>query len=165
MVITQAIRNCKSDELTQHIDYLYIEWYQTSKRIQRLVTADGMDIAIRFLGKGQDLKSGDVLYEDEHKVVLVSILPCKAIAYTTTDLSTLSLIAYEVGNKHIPLFAEEDSLFMPYERAMYDWFVKNGYAVELIEKQLNNPLNANVDFNQHKQFSFTPPKGGLALKL
>ncbi|MDM1383648.1 urease accessory protein UreE [Myroides marinus] len=165
MVVTQAIRNSTAQEVEQHIDYLYIEWYQTSKRIQRLVTADGEDIAIRFLGKGQDLKHGDILYEDLHKVVMVSILACEAIAFTTTDLSVLSLVAYEVGNKHTPLFAEGNSVFMPYERAMYDWFLKNGYKAEIVQKQLCNPLNANVDFNQHKKFTFTPPKGGLSLKL
>lgn len=165
MVVTQAIRNSTAQEVEQHIDYLYIEWYQTSKRIQRLVTADGEGIAIRFLGRGQDLRNGDILYEDDHKVVMVSILPCEAIVFTTSDLATLGLIAYEIGNKHIPLFAEDNSLYMPYERSMYDWFCKNGYAVEIVQKQLCNPLNANVDFDQHKKFTFTPPKGGLSLKL
>lgn len=165
MLVTQAIRNCTVEEIEKHIDYLYIEWYQTAKRIQRLETADGASIAIRFLGKGQRLQEGDVLYEDQDKVILVFILPCQAIAFTTSDRLTLSLVAYEIGNKHIPLYVQGNSLFMPYERAMYDWFLNKGYKAELVQKKLHNPLNANVDFNQHKTFTFTPPKGGLSLKL
>lgn len=165
MLVTQAIRNCKSEEIEKHIDYLYIEWYQVEKRIQRLVTADGVSIAIRFLGKGQSLKDGDILYEDQQKVIMVSILPCEAISFKAFDMITLGLVAYEIGNKHIPLFAEGNSLYMPYERSMQEWFDKNGYTTEAIEKKLRCPLNANVDFEQHKKFTFTLPKGSLSLKL
>lgn len=165
MLVTQAIRNCKSEEIEKHIDYLYIEWYQVEKRIQRLVTADGVPIAIRFLGKGQSLKDGDILYEDQQKIIMVSILPCEVIAFIASDMSTLGLVAYEIGNKHIPLFAEGNSLYMPYERSMQEWFNKNGYTIEIVDKKLRCPLNANVDFEQHKKFTFTLPKGSLSLKL
>nr|ALA55563.1 urease accessory protein UreE [Myroides marinus] len=165
MVITSAIRNTVSTAEKKHIDYLYIEWYQTTKRLQRLVTIEGMDIAIRFLGKGQELKDGDVLYEDDVKVVIVSLLPCEAIVVVLPNLIVLGLVAYEIGNKHIPLYVEHMSLYMPYERAMYDWLSNNGYSPSIEPKKLCFALNANVDFDQHKKFTFTPPKGGLSLKL
>lgn len=165
MIVTQAIRNSTPSEVNKQIDYLPIEWYQTSKRIQRLLTTGGLAIAIRFLGKRQCLQDGDILYEDNDKVVMVSILPCEAIVVKFTDLITLGLIAYEIGNKHIPLFVEDKSLFMPYENAMYDWLCDHGYMPIIMYKQLCYPLNANVDFDQHKKFTFTPPKGGLSLKI
>ena len=165
MIVTQAIRNCASSELKQSIDYLYIEWHQTQRRIQRLVTASGTDISIRFLGKGQYLRDGDVLYEEQDKVILVSILPCEAIVLTISDKLILGLVAYEIGNKHLPLYVEGDSLCLPYERTIYDWMINNGYSPEVQQRQLRYPLNANVDFEQHKKFVFTPPKGGLTLKL
>lgn len=165
MVITQAIRNCTSKQIVKHTDYLYIEWYQAAKRIQRLTTADGMEIGIRFLEKGQQLKEGDVLYEDEQKVVMVSILPCEVIVVTSNDVITIGTLALEIGNKHIPLFVQGNSLCLPYERAMYDWLCKHGYMAEITQRQLCSPLNANVDFEQHKKFSFTLPKGSLSLKI
>lgn len=165
MLVTQAIRKYNDSEQNRVIDYLFIEWYQTKKRVQRLVTSQGNNIAIRFLGKGQELQQNDVLYEDDHRIVVVSILPCESIEIKTTDFITLSLLAYEIGNKHWPLFVENNNLYMPYERVIYDWLQKIGFDPIKIEKQLCFPLNANVDFDQHKKFSFTPPKGGLSLKL
>lgn len=164
MIVTQAIRNCNPATLDKSIDYLFIAWYQTSKRLQRLTTAGGQAIAIRFLGKGQELKEGDVLYEDEHKVIMVSILPCEAIVLACSNKQELALVAYEIGNKHLSLFVEGYKLYLPYERSLFDWFVHQGYAPSIEEKQLCHPLNANVDFEQHKKFSFTLPQGGLVLK-
>jgi len=123
MLITATLRNGISENMDKHIDHLYLEWYQTTKRIQRLTTADGQSIAIRFLGKGQQLNDGDVLYEDDDKIILVSILPCKSIALINENLLVLGVVAYEIGNKHLPLFVEDNSLFMPYERTMHDWLL------------------------------------------
>ncbi len=165
MLVTAAIRSAKLENETKSIDFLNIEWYQTSKRIQRLITDGGKDVAIRFLSKGQDLKQGDVLYEDNNSIIVVSILPCEVIVLNTTDLITLGYISYEIGNKHVPLFVEDNQLYMPYERSMYNWLKNNGYSPELKQAKLLHPLNANVDFDQHKKITFTPPKSGLSLKL
>jgi len=165
MVITQAIRNSKPEQILKHIDYLFIHWYQSEKRIQRLVTHDGTAIAIRFLGHGQNVLDGDILYEDANKVIMVSILPCDVIALLFSKRTTTALLAYEIGNKHIPLYVENNNLLVPYERTLFEWLQNKGYQPEVLQKKLTSPLNANVDFYQHKKFSFTPPKGGLPLKI
>lgn len=165
MIITQAIRNCLPQEVEKQIDYLFIAWYQTSKRIQRLTTADGQAIAIRFLGKNQRLSEGDILYEDESKVIMVSILPCEALVVATDHWIQLSWLAYEIGNKHVPLFVKGTDLYMPYERPMQDWLTSKGYQPKVEQKKLSNPLNANVDYEQHKKISFKLPQGGLVLKI
>lgn len=164
MLVLQALRNCKVEEVDKEIDFLYIEWYQASKRIQRLQTAGGMDIAIRFLGKGQDLLDGDILYEDQQSVVMVSVLPCEAIVLTLADPVTLGLVCFEIGNKHLSLFVEGDSILMPYERPMFQWLAENQYLPKVEKRQLLKQLNANVDFQQHKKFVFTPPKMKLSIK-
>lgn len=165
MIVETALRNCQPDKEVKTIDFLSIEWYQASKRVQRLVTDGGKNIAIRFLGKGQSLNDGDVLYEDENSLIVVYILPCEAIVVHTTDLITLGYISYEIGNKHAPVFIENNKLCMPYERSMYDWLKKNNYSLEILQIKLLHPLNANVDFFHLNKITFTPPKSGISLKL
>ncbi|UYW02300.1 urease accessory protein UreE [Flavobacterium agricola] len=165
MLVTQAIRNAQPEQIKQAIDFLFIEWYQTSKRIQRLTTQNGVEVAIRFLGPGQDLKDGDILYEDAHTVIMVSLLPCEAIVLHHSKLTTTALLAYEIGNKHVPLYVDDTGLLLPYEGTMFEWLQNNSYQPEVMQKKLSFALNANVDFYQHKKFTFTPPKGGLSLKL
>ena len=165
MIITQVIRNCKAQEVEKQIDYLFIDWYQATKRIQRFSTAAGQAVAIRFLGQGQILREGDILYEEEHQVIMVSILPCEALVLTVDHWIKLGWVASEIGNKHLPLFIEDSSLCMPYEHPMHQWLINKGYQPSIEQKKLCNPLNANVDYEQHKKIAFKMPKGGIVLKI
>ena len=45
MIITEITRNIQGEQITKRLDLLAIEWYESTKRIQRLRTAEGMDIA------------------------------------------------------------------------------------------------------------------------
>lgn len=164
MIVTQAIRNDSNDTSTKNIDHLYIEWFQTSKRIQRLKTEAGMDIAIRFMGKEQCLQHGDIVYEDAATIVRVSILPTDCIVLNIEDIITFALVCYEIGNKHMPLFIFDNQLLMPYERAIFNWLESSGYTPKVEQRQLLQMLNANINPLQHKSVSFTLPKLTLSIK-
>jgi urease accessory protein len=53
------------------IDWLQLEWYETSKRMLRKQTQAGNDIALKFLDKNPMLTQGDVLYEDDTLIIAV----------------------------------------------------------------------------------------------
>ncbi|MGE8511629.1 MAG: urease accessory protein UreE, partial [Chryseobacterium culicis] len=64
MIINQIIGNLSENSSDKTIDYLDLEWFETTKRIQRKKTRKGTDIAIKFLREGQRLREGDILFED-----------------------------------------------------------------------------------------------------
>src|SRR5690554_3120507 len=93
-------------------DVLDLEWYETTKRVMRKKTTSGSEIIIQFLKVGNRLKEGDILYEDAEKVVLVNILPCDAIQVTPRSIYEMGVICYEIGNKHLPLFLQDDHVLI-----------------------------------------------------
>lgn len=95
---------------------------------------------------------------------MVSVIPCEAIILTPVDPITLGLICFEIGNKHLSLFVEGNSILMPYERPMFQWLADNEYNPKIEMRKLLKKLNANVDFQQHKKFVFKPPKMKLSIK-
>lgn len=126
-------------------DLLAIEWYESSKRIQRLRTVGGQDIAIRLLGDGDRLKDGDVLVQDDKGIIVVHIKPCEAIIIRPETMLDAAAVAFEIGNKHLPLFVQNGEILMPYEATMYDWLMKYGYQPEKGVRQLLDSLKANVE--------------------
>ncbi|WKS95094.1 hypothetical protein [Riemerella columbina] len=69
MLINQAIGNIADTPIEgKTIDYLDLQWFETTKKIQRKRTRNGKDIAIKFLREGQRLHEGDILYTDEQSV-------------------------------------------------------------------------------------------------
>ncbi|NLR61394.1 urease accessory protein UreE [Chitinophaga polysaccharea] len=131
------------------VDLLQLEWYEMTKRIQRKHTQDGLEIAIKFLKEGQRLQHGDILYMDDEKVVVVDILPSDAIVVTPRSLLEMGSICYEIGNKHLPVFIQNDQVLIPFEEPIFRWLAASGYDTVKAHTRLTNLLNANVQPHSH----------------
>lgn len=150
MIIQQIIGNTQTQSIEGlEIDLLEIEWFEATKRIQRRRTNAGMEIAIKFIQEGQRLHQDDILYQDDKKVVVVHIKPCEAIVMTPVSLLEMGTICYEIGNKHLPLFIQNDQIMMPFEMPMFRWLEASGYAPEKHEIQLLHLLKSNVAPHGH----------------
>jgi urease accessory protein len=150
MIIQQIIGNMQTQSIEGlEIDLLEIEWFEATKRIQRRQTNAGMEIAIKFIQEGQRLHQDDILYQDDKKVVVVHIKPCEAIVMTPSSLLEMGTICYEIGNKHLPLFIQNDQIMMPFEMPMFRWLEASGYSPEKQEIQLLHLLKSNVAPHGH----------------
>src|SRR6476659_9414828 len=88
----------------QCIDWLQLEWYESSKRILRKQTQAGIEVALKFLDKDPMLTQGDILYEDDTTIIAIDILPCEVLVVKPANLFEMASVCYEIGNKHLPLF-------------------------------------------------------------
>lgn len=150
MIIQEIIGNIKTHSiLGLEVDLLEIEWFETTKKIQRKRTNSGMEIAIKFMKEGQRLHQGDILYEDDDLVVVVHIKPCEAIVMLPASLLEMGTICYEIGNKHLPLFIQNDQIMMPFEMPMFRWLEASGYTPKKQEVQLLHLLKSNVAPHGH----------------
>jgi len=150
MIIESVVGNIADTDIS-HLatDLLHLEWFETTKRIQRKKTASGREIALRFLKEGQRLRQGDILLIDATHAVVVDILPSDAIVVTPRSLLEMGSVCYEIGNKHLPLFIQDDQVLMPFEEPIYRWLLASGYATEKQHTRLTNLLNANVQPHSH----------------
>ena len=68
MIIKEILGNKSNMDLTNlEIDFLELEWFETSKRIQSRTTNNGEQISIKFLKEGQHLSQDDVLFKDDKR--------------------------------------------------------------------------------------------------
>lgn len=150
MVCKEVLGNIQDfDRGDRVLDYLYLEWYETTKRILRKRTNGNEDMIIKMLKEGNRLCEGDVLHEDEEKIVVVSILPCDAIEVTPRSMLEMGTICYEIGNKHLPLFIQDDRILVPYERPLEQLLTVTGYHVRKTHCKLLHMLKANVAPHGH----------------
>lgn len=150
MIIEEIVGNIKTVPILDlEVDVLEIEWFETTKRIQRKRTKAGMEIAIKFMKEGQRLHQGDILYLDDELAVVVHIKPCDAIVMTPNSLLEMGTICYEIGNKHLPLFIQNDQIMMPFEMPMFRWLEASGYSPDKQTVQLLHLLKSNVAPHGH----------------
>ncbi|WP_300675486.1 urease accessory protein UreE [Soonwooa sp.] len=156
MIINETIGNIIDKPIVdKSIDYLDLEWFETTKRIQRKKTRQGDDIAIKFLREGQRLREGDILFENDQKAIVVNVLETEAIVITPTSMLEMGTVCYEIGNKHIPLFIQEDKVLLPFEMPMYRWLEASNFRPEKETVKLLNLLKSNVEPHGHGSIGST----------
>ncbi len=55
-----------------------------------------------------------------------------------------SSICYEIGNRHIPLFYEENDLLVPYEVPLHNLLKASGHQLKIEERKLRNAFKTTV---------------------
>ncbi len=145
MLVQKKIGNINYNTIdSKAIDWLQLEWHETRKRILRKQTVSGKEVAIKFLNENPDLMEGDILFEDDNNIIAVSVLPCECIVIKPTSMFEMASICYEIGNKHLPLFYEEESLLVPFDAPLMKLLSAQGYEVKKEERKLLKPLKTTV---------------------
>jgi urease accessory protein len=154
MLIQQKIGHIDAFDLRgRSIDWLQLEWYEASKRIFRRKTQSGTDIAIKFMGENSGLTQGDIIYEDQQSLIAIEILPCDCIVVRPADMFEMASACYEIGNKHLPLYFEENDLLVPFERPLFRLLTAQGYIVTQEKRKLLRPLKTTVAPHAHNNDS------------
>ncbi|SFB50395.1 urease accessory protein UreE [Algoriphagus aquimarinus] len=150
MVCKEVIGNIKSHEVgNRQIDVLPLEWFETPKRLMRKKSIGGQEVVMKFLREGSRLLEGDIVYLDDQKVVVITVNPCDAIEIVPRNIYEMGTVCYEIGNKHLPLFIQDDKVLVPYEKPLERLMVATGYQVTKVHCKLLNMLKANVEPHQH----------------
>ncbi len=126
------------------IDYLPIEWYETSKRILHKKTLGGVEVIMKFLNENQQLTEGDIIYEDDFKLIVISVNECDAIIIYPKTMYEMASVCYEIGNKHIPVFYQQDKIIVAFEQPLFNLLESAGYDVRQGKKKLIHPLKTSV---------------------
>ena len=137
------------------IDRLPLEWYETAKRILHRKTQSGREVILKFLKQTQELSQDDVLHEDEASLIVVDIIPCDAIVIQPSTPYEMAFVCYEIGNKHLPLFFENDSLLIPFEAPILRMLQASGLKLQQEKRKLLNPLRTTVAAHSHGSSLFS----------
>lgn len=143
-------------ENKKEVDYVDIEWHEAFKKIHKKYTYSGSELGIRLgndiLTRG--LRDGDILYEDNIRVIAVNIPKCDVIKIQIDDDHSFMLgkVCYEVGNKHASLFWGDNhlELITPYNEPLLKILNSlHGVEAEVEKVKLNFDKSISSSINNH----------------
>jgi urease accessory protein len=149
MLVQQKIGNVNSSLNNKNIDWLDIEWHEVNKRILHKKTRSGKEVIMKFLKENQNLTQGDILFEDAETIIGIDIQSCEAIVIKPKTMFEMAAVCYEIGNKHLPLFFQDDELLIAYEAPLFNLLISLGYDVKKEDRKLINPLKTSVASHAH----------------
>jgi len=116
----------KQDRLV--IDTVALTWEERQKSRQRLRTTKGQELALA-LPTGTRLQEGDLLPTVDGYIE-VALAPEDVILITPQNLQEAAFVAYQIGNRHLPLEITGEGLKTLYERVLAVYFEQHVIATE-----------------------------------
>jgi urease accessory protein len=128
----------------KEIHLVMIEWHETGKRILHKKTVQGEEVIYKSLNQAVALSCGDILFEDAHRLIVVDIAPCDAIVLKPVSFYQVAAICYEIGNKHLPLFYDDEEILVAYEAPLFRQLEAAAFAPSIQLRKLARPLRTSV---------------------
>lgn len=113
------------------VDHVALTWEQRQKSRQKLLTAQGREIALAF-PTGTRVHAGDLLATPEGWIE-VHLTPEDVLLISARDHREGAFIAYQIGNRHLPLEIGDDGLKTLYEPVLEAFLAQQGISVQRVQ--------------------------------
>jgi urease accessory protein len=154
MLVKEKIGNLNSITMgKQTMDWLDLHWYEANKRIMHKRSQSGAEVVMKFMNENQNLTQGDILYQDEKIIIAINILACEALIIKPKNMFEMASICYEIGNKHLPLFYQDEEVLVAFDAPLFRLIASSGYEAQKGERKLINPLRTSVSAHSHSSGS------------
>jgi urease accessory protein len=110
------------------IDAVALTWEERQKSRQKLRTLRGIEIALA-LPTGSRLQAGDLLATAEGWIA-VTLAPEEVLLIRPRTPQETAFVAYQIGNRHLPLEIVEDRLKTLYEPVLETYLKRQEILVE-----------------------------------
>lgn len=132
ILIEQKITNAKSlDNLEK--ETVVLNWEDRTRSRLKLTTSMGTELGIA-LPTGTGLRDGDILYMDESRYIVVEAAEDDLIVIYPRDMTEAAFVAYEIGNRHLTVSINSESIMTPYNRLFEDLLKKTSVRYQCTRK-------------------------------
>ena len=146
MLVTEIIGNINFFNINNRkIDYVILEWHETNKRILHKKTLGGLDVVMEFEKENPSLSEGDIIYEDDFKVIAIELKDCETIVLRPKSMLEMGRICNEIGESHQQAFYQSDEILIAFEDSLFRSFSAAGYDISVENRKLVTPLLKSKD--------------------
>ena len=109
-----------------------------AKRVLRFATSRG-DIGLRYGGEAR-ATDGDVIFADAELVIALDVAADDVLVCRPDSIAQALGVAHALGNRHLPMQIDGESLVVRYDRLVEDLFVSEGVAFARESRKLGAPF-------------------------
>ncbi|MCR8659797.1 urease accessory protein UreE [Paenibacillus endoradicis] len=124
-VVTHIDSLSEEERKSRHIEKVFLQSDDLVKRIQRVVTDHGKELGIS-LAHAKELVHGDVLYMDDHSLIVIHVLPDELLVIYPRTIKEMGEVAHSLGNRHLPAQFEGEKMLVQYDYLVEELLQKDG---------------------------------------
>lgn len=124
MIADKVLGNIHTDDFEGQQITVPFKWFETEKKRIAKVAADGTQFGICI---GDTITDGDILGITDGKIYVAEITESKLIKINVSTMAEMGRLGFELGNRHLSLKIDEDSVTIPYDEPTYLYLKKIGF--------------------------------------
>lgn len=136
----------KLHETSKQVETVTIDWFERGKKLLRKTTASGEDIGIRV---DSPLNEGDILYEDDRKIIAVEIAPCDLVSVNVGSMKEMGRLCFELGNRHLSLSISENNVKCPYDQPTLEYLIRLGFKAKKTHEKFAGYIECRAHAHSH----------------
>ncbi len=141
MILVEGIRGRLCADERRRVEHVALGWEDRLRSRQRLRSDSGTELGVA-LQTGQPLREGDILFEDEERVVAVVAIPEDMLVLHPESPVEMGRLCYQVGNRHAPICVRDGRVLTPYDSVLEAYFVKMGVRCEKTKEPFTHDFGA-----------------------
>lgn len=105
MIVTEIVGNAHEDASLvagRHVERVELPGDRLVQRVQRITTDHGRELGLRLPRGAADLRDGDVLFDDGHDAVVVTVPETDVLVVRARTIREMAFAAHSLGNRHLP---------------------------------------------------------------
>jgi urease accessory protein len=112
-------------------DRVFLEWYEVRKSIHRCTTENGQRIVI-VRERSVLIEENDILVGTNGYRIQVCIKPSECLVVELSDLAEAGLLAFMIGNFHVPIFSDNISkIYLAYDPRIHSLLKKMNHQATI----------------------------------
>lgn len=144
-MITEKIYG-KLGNTDKRVDKVFVDWFERDKKLLRKTTSSGEEIGIKI---NEPLNDGDIIYEDNEKLVVVEIAPCDLISAEVSTMREMGRLCFELGNRHLSLAIGENTVKCPFDEPTFEYLRRLGFNAEKVNEKFVGFIECKAHAHTH----------------
>lgn len=144
-MITEKIYG-RIGDTSKIIETVTVEWFERGKKLLRKTTSSGEEIGIKI---DVPLNDGDIIYEDDRRIVAVEISPCELISVKISSMEGMGRLCFELGNRHLPLSISENCVKCPFDEPTFEYLKKLGFGAVKVREKFTGFIECKAHSHDH----------------
>lgn len=136
----------KLHDTSKKVETVTIDWFERDKKLLRKTTSSGEDIGIKV---DSTLNEGDILYEDDRKIIVVEIAPCDLVSVNVSSMKEMGRLCFELGNRHLSLSISENNVKCPYDEPTFEYLKRLGFNAEKTHEKFAGYIECRAHAHTH----------------
>lgn len=155
-MITEKIYG-KLGDTDKRVDKVLVDWFERDKKLLRKTTSAGEEIGIKI---SEPLNDGDIIYENNEKLVVVEIAPCDLISTEVSTMQEMGRLCFELGNRHLSLAIGENTVKCPFDEPTFEYLRRLGFNVSKVNEKFVGFIECKAHAHTHSHTHNNQDKEG-----